>query len=178
MSADFDEFDNTAGAIPAGGSRKSPKDLPDGTADFLVKSAVLKDPSKQGGIVFQMMLEVKDGPMAGTKIEHSYWLKNNAKESKPSIVQDFAVGQLRNDLRALGFDEAEWNPKTGRKFSSELKRASLVLTGMVVKGEKSTSGQYANLKFTGRGEGDTKPNPVGPAELEAAEKSSAEEIPF
>lgn len=174
-----DDFEKAVEGIPAGGNRRSAKDLPDGEFNLVIKSAVLKDPFPQGGIVFATVLEVvEDGPVKGLKFQHDYWLKNNAKEGKPSEVSDIAVGQLRSDLKALGMDEAEWKAENGRKFSDELKKASILMKDMVIKIKKTTNGNFANVKVLGRGEGDKKPNPVGAAELDAAVAAAKEEIPF
>lgn len=172
--SDFNELDEAADKPMKG----EMKDLPDGEYTFEVKAATIKKLPPVGVMFSLAMVVADDGPVKGMTVEQPYFLYNNAKGTKPAGLNEMAMKQLKDDLKTASFDVADWKKENDRPFSAELGKAVHVLTGMVVRGKKSTKGEYTNFKLLGRGEGDTKPNPVGAAELEAAVLAAKEDVPF
>lgn len=168
----LDQYDDSADNVAPGG-KLGFASIPDGTYAFAVEEAELKE-TKNGTDLFKLKLLGLDGAASGQTFEHDYWLTSKDKDSGKISLNDVKVGMMKKDLENIGFDAGNWTKANGRPLSKELPKAILLLTGLKLKGKKSTNGKYANFEIVSRGEPDGKPEKFGPAELNAAAQADAE----
>jgi len=163
-SSTMESFDDLAETIPAGGGfgGKDLKNLPDGEYQMQVYEAKAKV-TKNGERIFTIVYDVAMPGGSEVQVEHPYFL------TKEGAANQITVGILKNDLKAMGFDQDKWTKANNRPFSVELEKAALAMAGVKLKCKKFTNGKYANLQIIERLP-DDKPNPFTPEHLEEAAK--------
>lgn len=169
------DYDDAADNIPAGGIDNGPGALADGEYEFIIDKVVEKE-TKSGNLFAMKLMVLTDGIFAGRQVNVDYWLTRLNKDIGKMEVNGINVGNLRQDLGKMGFDEENWTKANGRPFFTEFKKAMLLMEGLRFKAKKATNtknAKFPHFNVTERIVGDCQSEKIGKEEIDAAEAANA-----
>lgn len=153
----FEEFEDIADAIetlpekPKHGNEQTAA-LPDGDYDVRIVSGKIEPLGKTNGSKFVFAgVVLTEGKYKGWACEKDVILTSTkGTDEEKRAFQINKLGEIRADLKTMGFDTENWTRAAGRPFPQQWKIACNVMPGVIVKVRKKQNGQYANVYINKR----------------------------